>query len=444
MNTPQPQKTLSVFDSVCVIIGIIIGAGIYETAPTVAASMGSASAMLGIWLLGGLIALAGALNYSELATAYPRQGGDYVYLTHAFGRPTGFLFGWTQLVIIRPGDIALMAFVFGRYASALYPFALSKIIYAATAIIILSIINILGVRQSKWTQNLLTVIKVIGLLAIVAAGLLAPQSAQQPDLSSIVLTEGQTQGLPPAIPLALILVLYTFGGWNEMAYVAAEVKNPARNISRALIFGTVAVTVLYLLANGAFLNALGYSQMAASEAVAADALAITLPAIASRLISILICVSALGAVNGLIFTGARISYALGTEHALFGFLGHWHRRLGTPLRSLMLQGFIGLVIVLCAGSFLDTILYTAPVVWLFFTGTCASVWILRRKDPLAERPFKVPLYPIPTVLFAAACVFMLYSSAAYAVSQRPLGFAVVTAILAAGAIIYGLTKRRNH
>ncbi|MHC4882198.1 MAG: APC family permease [Planctomycetota bacterium] len=444
MNTPQPKKTLSVFDSVCIIVGIIIGAGIYETAPLVAGSMGSGTGTLAIWLLGGLIALAGALNYSELATAYPRQGGDYVYLTYAFGRPTGFLFGWTQLVVIRPGDIALMAFVFGRYASALYPFSSSKIVYAAAAIITLSAINILGVRQSKWTQNLLTVIKVIGLLVIIVAGLLSSSPAQKPDLSSIVLTEGQAQGLPPAIPLALILVLYTFGGWNEMAYVAAEVKNPARNISRALIFGTVAVTVLYLLANGAFLNALGYSQMAASEAVAADALAVTLPDIASRLISILICVSALGAVNGLIFTGARISYALGIEHVLFGFLGHWNRRLGTPLRSLLLQGFIALVIVLCAGSFVDTILYTAPVVWLFFLGTCASAWVLRKKDIQTVRTFRIPLFPLPTLVFGAACVFMLYSSTAYALQQKPIGLAIVTATFSAGAIIYALTKSRNH
>jgi APA family basic amino acid/polyamine antiporter len=430
---PSPQKLLSVFDSVCIIVGIIIGAGIYETAPLVAGCMGSGLNTLLIWLLGGLIALAGAVNYAELATAYPRQGGDTVYLKHAFGPAAGFLFGWTQIVIIRPGDIALMAFVFGRYASTLYPFGFSKGVYAAGVIVVLSLINILGVRQSKWTQNLLTIIKVIGLLVIIAAGIFSPHRGL------MEAPPANTDNI--AVPLALILVLFTFGGWNEMAYVAAEVKRPNRNISRALILGTVTVTVLYLLANGAFLNALGYSRMAASEAVAAESLAVVFPDFAGRLISVLICVSALGAVNGLVFTGARISYALGTEHRFFGVLGRWHERLGTPIWALVLQGIIALAIILYAGSFLDTILYTAPVVWLFFLGTCISVWVLRRKDAKTVRPFKVPLYPVPTLIFGAACVFMLYSSVVYAVREKPMGFCIVAGSLAIGAIIYAFTRR---
>jgi amino acid transporter len=289
------------------------------------------------------------------------------------------------------------------------------VIYAAGAIVILSVINILGIRQTKRTQNLLTVVKVLGLLAVIAAGLLSPHHGPAEQLT--------TATGDKAIPLALILVLFTFGGWNEM-------------ISRALIFGTVAVTVLYLLANGAFLNALGYAKMTASEAVAADSLAVTLPDIASRLISILICISALGAVNGLIFTGARISYALGTEHALFKSLGRWHGRLGTPISALLLQGIIGLMIILFAGSFLDTIFYTAPVVWLFFLATCISVWQLRKKEPQTPRPFKVPLFPLPTLVFGAACIFMLYSSVVYAISQKPIGFAIAAGCLLLGAIIY--------
>ncbi|MHC4258433.1 MAG: APC family permease, partial [Planctomycetota bacterium] len=294
MAAPQPQKMLSVFDSVCIIVGIIIGAGIYETAPLIASCMGTGLATLAIWLLGGLIALAGALNYSELATTYPHQGGDFVYLTRAFGRPMGFLFGWTQLVIIRPGDIALMAFIFGRYGSTLYSFPSSKIIYAVGAIVVLSLINMLSVRNSKWTQNALTVIKIVGLGGLITAGLLSPYEgpAEQPAAEA------------GAIPLALILVLYTFGGWNEMAYVAAEVKQPQRNISRALLLGTLVVTILYLLVNGAFLNALGYSRMAVSEAVATETIAGVFSQNAGRFISILICISTLGAVNGLIFTGA--------------------------------------------------------------------------------------------------------------------------------------------
>ncbi|MFZ9034210.1 MAG: APC family permease [Anaerohalosphaeraceae bacterium] len=433
MAAPQPQKMLSVFDSVCIIVGIIIGAGIYETAPLIASCMGTGLATLAIWLLGGLIALAGALNYSELATTYPRQGGDYVYLTRAFGRPMGFLFGWTQLVIIRPGDIALMAFIFGRYGSTLYSFAYSKIVYAISAIVVLSLINMLSVRQTKWTQNALTVIKIVGLGGLITAGLWAPYDGP----AELPVTEAG------AIPLALILVLYTFGGWNEMAYVAAEVKQPQRNISRALVLGTLVVTVLYLLVNGAFLNALGYSGVATSEAVATETIAGVFSQNAGRFISILICISTLGAVNGLIFTGARISYALGTEHQFFGLLGRWHSRFGTPIWALILQGGLALGIIGFAGSFLDTILYTAPVVWVFFLGTCLSVWILRRKDRHAERGYKVPLYPVPTLVFGAACVFMLYSSVVYALRQKPAGFCIAAGCFLLGGIVYAITQQKT-
>ena len=173
MNTTV-KKELSVFDSTCIIVGIIIGAGIYETAPTVASCMGSWQGVLAIWLVGGFFALAGALCYAELATAYPSQGGDYVYLSRAYGKWAGFLFGWSQLAVIRPGDIALMAFIFARYATNLYPFDHSTVIYAATAVVILTLINILGVKQGKWTQNFLTVLKAIGLILIITVGLFAP------------------------------------------------------------------------------------------------------------------------------------------------------------------------------------------------------------------------------------------------------------------------------
>jgi amino acid transporter len=428
------RKTLSLFDSTCIIVGIIIGAGIYETAPIVAGAMGGGVNTIVIWFAGGLLALSGAINYAELATAYPKQGGDYVYLSRAYGPGAGFLFAWTQLVIIRPGDIVLMAFVFGRYASRLYPLPIGIAGYAASAVIVLGAINIVGVRQAKWTQNILTVIKVLGLLAIAVTGFFAqPKTVPQ-------------ESLIPAdidVPLALILVLFTFGGWNEMAYVAAEVKNTHKNIVRALLWGTATVSLLYVLVNISFLYALGYSGTANSQAVAVDTVATVFPGMASRLIGIIICISSLGAVNGLIFTGARISYALGSEHPLFRLLGKWNPRLGTPVWALAVQSTIGLAIILFAGSFINTIFYTAPLVWTFFLATGLSVWVLRRKEPGAERRFKVPFFPVPTVIFCAASAMMLYSTAAYAVHNRPKGFIFGIASVAAGAMIYKLARKRN-
>jgi APA family basic amino acid/polyamine antiporter len=424
----SPVKTLSLFDSTCIIVGIIIGAGIYETTPTVAACMGGWAGTMAAWLAGGLLALCGALCYAELATAYPRQGGDYIYLSRAYGSRAGFLFGWSQLAIIRPGDIALMAFVFSRYASTLYaPFPDIGTCYAAGAVVALTAINILGVRESKWTQNALTVVKVAGLLFIAVAGLLAPGAENVAAADSV-----SGNGLK----LAMILVLFTYGGWNEMAYVAAEIRNPIRNIARSLVLGTVAVSGFYLLINGAFLHALGYEAMAASKAVAVDTVAVVLPHSAARVIAVIICISALGAVNGLVFTGARISYALGTGHRVFHALGQWHPRLGTPVAALVLQGVLSPGIVLLAGSFIDTILYSAPAVWLFFLATGTALFRLRKMEPDRERRFKTPAYPLIPLLFCAASAFMFYSSASYAFTEKPRGLLVLAGVVALSALFY--------
>lgn len=430
-----PKQALSVFDSVCIIVGIIIGAGIYEIPPTVAASMPGWEGILGIWLLGGILALAGSLSYAELATAYPYEGGDYVYQTRAFGRWAGYLFGWSQLAVIRPGDIALMAFVFARYAAALYaPFDHARPVYALAAVAVLTFLNILGVREGKWTQNLLTVIKFAGLLLIAAGGLWAPHPT-----AAAATTPAFDMG---GFNLALILVLFTFGGWNEMAYVSAEVERPDRNIVRALAIGTVLVTAVYVGINGAFLYALGREGMASSQAIAVDALKQALPEAAGRMIAVIICISALGAVNGLIFTGARISYAMGREHALFRGLGKWNARSGTPVSALVVQGGLSAAIILVAGSFIDTILYTAPVVWLFFLATAVSLFVLRAREPGVLRPYRVIGYPWTPLVFCVCCLFMLYSSVAYALAARPAGLCMVLSVLAVGYILYLLRIRK--
>jgi len=424
-----PRKELSLFDSTCIIVGIIIGVGIFETAPIVAASMNGPFNTLAVWLVGGVLALTGALCYAELATTYPREGGDYVYLRRAYGGWAGYLFGWSQLAVVRPGDIALLSFIFARYAQTLYnPWPHSNVVYAAAAVVVLTIINILGVKESKWTQNILTVIKVAGLLLIVGAGFLAPYRHPAP-LEPAGLTLGGLQ-------LAMILVLFTFGGWNEMAYVAAEVKKPKLNIVRALVVGMVVVTVLYLLINCAFFRTLGFAGMTGSDAVAVDALGKAFPDTAGRLVSILICISALGSVNGLVFTGARITYAMGKHHPAFRAVGTWNGRLGTPVWALVLQGCLSLAIIVLARSFIDTILYSAPLVWLFFLATTMCVFVLRRKDRDTPRPYKVTGYPVTTIVFCACCVFMLYSSVAYALANKPSGLLVLAGIIATGAAVY--------
>ena len=273
-------------------------------------------------------------------------------------------------------------------------------------------------------------------MAISVVGLTAPPQAPLPPVSEGFTWEG--------LQLAFILVFFTFGGWNEMAYVAAEIKRPRQNILRALVLGTVAVTALYLLINGAFLSALGLASLASSQAVAVEMMGKVFPQAAGRVIAILICISALGAVNGLVFTGARISYALGADHKSFRPLGRWSQRLGTPVWALVVQGALSLAIVLTAGSFLDTILYTAPVVWLFFLATALSVFVLRHSEPGVLRPYKVLAYPLVPLIFSACCILMLFSSSSYALLKKPIGLLFLLAVLLVGVIVYWFSDGRER
>lgn len=428
----QPKKELSLFDSTCLIVGIIIGVGIYQTAPDVARGAMSVWGVFLLWTAGGLLSLFGALGYAELATAYPAVGGDYVYLNRAYGRWAGFLFGWVQLVVVRPGDIAVMAFAFATYANTLCALPvtshISQIIYASLAIIIFTFLNAVGVKEGKRAQNLLTTAKALGLLAILGIALAAPPPEQCSEVPS--------QSFP--LSVALILVLFSFGGWNEMAYVAAEVKNPNRNIVRALVLGTAVVTGLYLLVNGAFLYALGYAGMTDSQAVATDTVSTVFPATGARFIGVLICVSALSALNGLIFTGARITYAIGADHRPFRYLGHWNPDTGTPLRALIVQGIIAVLLVLLLGSFTATLLYTAAAVYTFYLATSIAVMVLRVKEPHIPRPYKVTAFPLPTLVFCGACGFLIYSAAVY----KPVVSVLTVTIMLLGLPIYWFTSRR--
>lgn len=437
-----PQKTLTLFDSTCLIVGIIVGAGIFEIAPAVAKAGGSPAGMYALWIVGGLLSLAGALCYAELATAYPREGGDYVYLSRAYGRWAGFLFGWIQLVIVRPGDIALMAFIFARYGASLAaPGAdvehgrglVFKLAIACGAVVVLSAVNILGVRQGKWTQNALTMIKIVGVGAVLGAAIFAAPDT----LPSSPPVASNPSGLTPLLVVALISVLFTYGGWNEMAYVAAEVKQPQRNILRALVLGTVSVTGLYLLLNTAFLRTLGYDGLAASTAVGADVGETLLPRVGGRFIAALICIAALGAVNGLIFAGARISYALGSEHRLFQRLGWWNPKTGTPVWGLAVQGLLAMAMIVGFGSFDRTILVTAAAVYCFYAATSLAVIVLRRREPNVPRPYRVTGYPVVPVVFAACCGLLIYG----ALTEKPIEAGVSMAVLAAGLPIYWLSAR---
>ncbi len=441
-----PRRQLGLWDATSIIVGIIIAAGIYRSSPNIAALAPNVSWLLGVWLLGGLLSLVGALCYAELATAYPHAGGDYVYLTRALGRPVGFLFAWSQLWIVRPGSIGAMAYVFADYANRIWPRAegphLTPVLvaYAAGAVVALSAVNYLGIREGKWTQNELTAAKVIGLLAVVLVGLaytapLMPPTGTIGPLKSL-------KSLWSDFGLAMILVLFTYGGWNEMAFVAAEVRHPRRNIVRALLLGTLAVTAIYLLVNAAFLHALGLAG-ARHATPATDVLELAIGRWAGCAISILICVSALGAINGQVFTGARIYYAMGTDHRLYSWLGRWDARREQPIRSLLVQAVVTLALVIAFGStpdgFESMVIFTTPAFWFFLMLVGVSLFVLRRRDPQTERPYRVPGYPVTPIVFCLCSALMVYASVAYAVEHRSWEaiWSIAILLVGAGLSLYG-------
>jgi amino acid transporter len=433
-SDPTLRPTLRVIDVVAIIVGTVVGAGIFRTPSLVAANASSEAVALGAWVAGGAISLIGALCYAELAAAYPSPGGDYHYLARAFGIRLAFLFAWARITVIQTGSIALLAFVIGDYASKLAPLgAASPALYAALTVVVITGVHVIGVRQGRLIQNLLTGAEVAGLVLVITAGfaLGTPSS-----LTTAPVAASPTQGFG----LMMVFVLLTYGGWNEAAYASAEIRGP-RGIVRALVWGIVAITALYLLVNVAFLRGLGLAGMAESKTVAADLMARAAGAGSAWVVSVLIVIAAATSVNAAVFTGARTAYALGRDFRPLAFLGRWHRRAGTPVNALVAQGTLALALVLLGGfmreGFETMVEFTAPVFWLFFLLTGVSLLVLRRREPEVARPFTVPLYPVTPLVFCATCAYLLYASLAYSGSGSIVGVAVV----AAGALVLGLMGR---
>ncbi len=422
-SSPSPKPTLAIIDVMAVIVGIVVGVGIFRAPSIVAANVESELGFMLIWPLGGLISLLGALCYAELATAYPHAGGEYHYLVRAFGKDTAWIFAWARLTVIQTGSIAILAFVFGDYVAQLLPLGeYTASIYAALAITGLTLLNAIGIQQSKWTQNLLTATKVLGLMGVFLVGMLFT-STVAPSAPSPT---------PGSYGLAMIFVLLTYGGWSEAAYLSAELQHVQRNMTRALVGGISLITMIFLLMNLAYLKGLGLSAIAQSDAVAADLMHRTLGAGGAHFISVLIAVSSLGAANGTILTGARTNYAFGQDFSLFRGLGQWHQTTHTPVNALLVQNAIALVLVLLGtltrSGFETMVDYTAPVFWFFLLLTALSLFILRQKDPTVDRPFRVPLYPLTPLLFCGTAAYMLYASLRY----TGLGALVGVAVLLAG------------
>lgn len=409
MKGGEEYRGLKFVDCCSIMVGIIIGAGIYETSPPIAASLPNPFWLFTLWLTGGVCSLAGALCYSELATRFPQQGGELLYLSKAFTPKLGFLFAWGRTAIAQPGGIAAMAYTFSRSIGASSPS-----LVACIAVVVLTGVN-LRMRSERVMQNGLSLVKVLGLLMIISCGVfLAPPHPIVPVERPLTLD---------GIGLALILILFCYGGWNELAFVANDVEHPERNITRSLLVSVSAVILLYSLITFSYLRALGYEGLSTTGNAAADTLAAVFPNYASQSVRMLVAISALGAANGMIFTGARLSSAMGRDYPSLSALSRTIR--GAPVVALVVQATVTCAIVLLAGSFQDTVLYTSTVVWLFFTLT--GVAYFRLRDSKGTTHFKAPLYPWTGIVFIASSAFVTYRSLVYDLTGTVVACIIVLA-----------------
>ena len=432
-----PRRLLTVPDGVLLVIGMVVGAGIFKAPSIVAGNVSSGLEFALVWIAGGVASLCGALVYTELSGRFPETGGEYRFLQRAYGSGASFVFAWSRMTVVQTGAIAAVAFVFGDYAQQILPLgARGGAIYAALGVAALTALNLAGTPQGKGLQKVLSAALFIALAAIAVAGLLAPAAP-----AAVAKAGGGDLGL------AMIFVLLTYGGWNEAAYIAGEVHEPRRNMLRILVGSILAITALYLLVNLGYYSALGLAGMRESKAVAADAMRLAAGGGGATVIALVVCVSALTTMNAAIITGARSNYAFGRDFPVFGFLGAWREAGSTPANALLLQGALTLLLVL-AGSFTpdgfsSMVAYTTPVFWSFFLLCGIALFVFRAR---AGRPetFRVPLFPLVPLVFCGTCAYMLYSSVNYVRFAVSFGNAVLAgiAVMALGIPLYFLARRR--
>jgi len=440
MNAAAPKPALSIFDAVMIITGIVIGGGIFAFPSLVAAMTGSVQWMFGAWLFGAALALIGALCYAELATTFPHAGGDYHFLTRAYGKDLSFFFAWARVMVITTGAIALLAFVFGDYMTRVYSLgAQSSTIYAVLVVLALTAVNIVGLKESARTQNVMSVLLVTGMLLVVIAGFSAPaQSA---------VASAPAAGMPALFGTALLFVLFTFGGWNEAAYISAEVKGGNRAIVKVLVLSLGLVTLVYLLFIAALLAGLGFDGLKASQQVAADVMKKGFGTFGEKTIGAVVALAALTSINATMIVAARTNYSVGNDWPAFAFMGKWSGERDAPVAAFVVTGLISVALVLVAAYNQSGVKFmvdfTAPVFWFFFLLTGVALFVLRFKEPRITRPFSVPMYPILPIVFVGTCAFLLYRSLLFTLENKAIQIAIYVMAAGIAAWLYARLRQRT-
>jgi APA family basic amino acid/polyamine antiporter len=432
-------RRLGLFSAVAVIVGTTIGSGIFRTPAVVAERLPQEWAFAAVWVVGGLLALAGALTFAELAAMYPRSGGIYVYIREAFGPAVAFVFGWAELLLIRPASYGAISIVCAEYTWRLIGYdgtvpvpvlGMSRAqALAALLIAVVAWINIRGVHLGAMLQNVSTVLKVAALLILVAIGL-----ALAPDTATTAVTASAPFGLA-AFGLALVSVLWVYDGFADLSFIAGEVRDPGRTLPRGLIAGTATIIVVYLAVNWVYVGTLSMAGMPGAPLVAADVAVRLIGQTGLVFITVAVAISALGSLNGSTMTGPRIFFAMAEDGLFFDGIAAVHPHYRTPARSIALMAVLGMIFV-SVRTFAQLADQFIIGIWPFYAMGALALFVLRRRHPDAERPYRTLGYPWVPGLFLAAAVLLLGT---YMLSE-PVIFAADVAVVLAALPVYALWK----
>lgn len=416
-------RELRLRDATAIVAGTIIGSGIFLVPGNIANQLSSFSAVILVWLTGGLLSLFGALALGELGAAFPKAGGLYVYLRQAYGRTTGFLYGWALLALIHSGSIATLAVAFRLYLAQIVPLTpMQQKLAGILLVLVLTGVHCLGVKSGKNVHNTLTVAKYAGIAIML--GLLF-YGAHFHLLRMSVWPRHGFQFRPGAFGIALIAVLWAYEGWHVLSFMTGEFNDSRRDLPRGLFYGTLIVAITYLIANVAYYSVLTSTQIQHTQRVAATAVsAVTGGEGAAAFISLLILVSIIGATNGMILTGPRVYYAMANEGLFFSIFGKVTSRSRAPVFAILVQGLWSAGLTLL-GSFQELFTYVVFVGWIFYGLTVAGVIVLRIRRPELERPFRVPGYPWLPILFTLAALGITVSAIAASPKHAALGALLV-------------------
>ncbi len=438
-------RRLGLFDATMIVMGGIVGAGIFINPGSVARQVGTPALILGAWVAGGLIALAGAFVYAELAARRPEVGGQYAYLREAFHPGVAFLYGWALLLVVQTGGMAAVAVTFAQYFSELIGAGLPDWVTAALTLLLLTLVNCLGVRAGSNVQSLLMVLKILAIAALVACGLFG--AAEPRALTGgPLLDRPASLGLVAGLGAALTPVMFAYGGWQTASFVSGEMREPRRDLPRGLLLGVCGVIVLYTLVNVAALRGLGAEGLAATKTPASTLMRLVLGEAGVRLIAVGIAVSTLGFLSQSMLTAPRVYFAMAEDGLFFRGVGRLSERTRAPVAAVALQGALAAVIAV-SGRYEQILNYVVSVDFIWFGLTALSLFVFRRRADAASAGgsggpggagagFRVPGHPFTTALFAAACAVIVVAT----VYQYPLNSALGLAILATGVPVYFLWR----